>query len=577
MAGASGCKARNPDTRRSLEAGEVGCQAASSIICILLWENHVVVITANTVFTFSFFIHFGKGSALGNIENTSRNDGGVASLPRAQGGFVSHVFMLITGNGVAQAINAAGALCVARLVAPDAFGMFALFVAVVSLVAVLGGGRYELGIMLPDDDEEAANILTLSTLVLLGIAAFSVIAVGVFHERLGHLLGDSQLSHWLWSMPLALFVIGFYQVLSYWSGRMKRFRDMATSRVYQALGILAGQLLSLTLHESGGVALVGGWIFGQSIGMLYLLVQILRNEGVFLAQAHDWSVIRESFSKYKNFPLYKAPYSFISNSSAQLVQMILQLFAGLDVVGFYSMASRAVYLPVGLIASPMNQVFYEKAATELRYGRMEQFVTRMLRVQIVLATPVLVLIAFDVKALFGFFLGSRWAAAGVYAAILAWIGYLSFLTSWLDRLFDVRGRQRLSLVLATAGNAIAIAGLFLALWYTRNTVLAVSAYAGLQVLYMGIWLCFAYRVAQFRLRSLVVLAKDALLAAVLAVTVIGAIHVALPLWLAVVLSAMAVLLMECIYFFRYVPRRAFVSTAVRIRNFWTERPNADEV
>jgi len=455
--------------------------------------------------------------------------------------------------------------------------MFALFVAVVSLVAVLGGGRYELGIMLPDDDEEAANILTLSTLVLLGIAAFSVIAVGVFHERLGHLLGDSQLSHWLWSMPLALFVIGFYQVLSYWSGRMKRFRDMATSRVYQALGILAGQLLSLTLHESGGVALVGGWIFGQSIGMLYLLVQILRNEGVFLAQAHDWSVIRESFSKYKNFPLYKAPYSFISNSSAQLVPMILQLFAGLDVVGFYSMASRAVYLPVGLIASPMNQVFYEKAATELRYGRMEQFVTRMLRVQIVLATPVLVLIAFDVKALFGFFLGSRWAAAGVYAAILAWIGYLSFLTSWLDRLFDVRGRQRLSLVLATAGNAIAIAGLFLALWYTRNTVLAVSAYAGLQVLYMGIWLCFAYRVAQFRLRSLVVLAKDALLAAVLAVTVIGAIHVALPLWLAVVLSAMAVLLMECIYFFRYVPRRAFVSTAVRIRNFWTERPNADEV
>jgi len=246
--------------------------------------------------------------------------------------------------------------------------------------------------------------------------------------------------------------------------------------------------------------------------------------------------------------------------------MVLQVFAGLDVVGLYSMANRAVSLPVSLIASSMNQVFYEKAATELRYGRMENFVTRILRIQIVLATPVLVFIAFDVRPLFGLFLGARWAAAGVFAAILAWIGYLSFLSGWLDRLFDVKGRQRLSLILATVGNAVAVAGLFLALWLTRDTVLAVGVYAGLTVLYIGVWLTVAYKIAEFSLRSLVSLAKDGLIAGAISLAFVETIHLILPLWYAIAFSAAAVFVMDCFYFVKHVPENAITTTLTRFRS-----------
>src|SRR5690242_4397258 len=70
-------------------------------------------------------------------------------LPRAPGKFISNVLTLITGNGVSQIINVAGTLILARLFAPEAFGSFALFVTLVSFLSVLGGGRYELAIMLP--------------------------------------------------------------------------------------------------------------------------------------------------------------------------------------------------------------------------------------------------------------------------------------------------------------------------------------------------------------------------------------------------------------------------------------------
>jgi len=53
--------------------------------------------------------------------------------------------------------------------------------------------------------------------------------------------------------------------------------------------------------------------------------------------------------------------------------------------------------------------------------------------------PLVVLVAYDAKLIFGFLLGSKWVAAGSFAAILAFLSFLYFLTSWLDRLFDVRG------------------------------------------------------------------------------------------------------------------------------------------
>src|SRR3984893_3522832 len=143
-------------------------------------------------------------------------------LPRAPGKFMSNVLTLITGNGLSQLVNIAGTLVLARLVAPDAFGSFALFVTLVSFLSVLGGGRYELAIMLPEKDEEAANILFLAVLVLTGVAGASLLIVALFHTPVARLLGDDRLNLWLWAAPFALFINGLYQVQGVWFGRIKR-------------------------------------------------------------------------------------------------------------------------------------------------------------------------------------------------------------------------------------------------------------------------------------------------------------------------------------------------------------------
>jgi O-antigen/teichoic acid export membrane protein/2-polyprenyl-3-methyl-5-hydroxy-6-metoxy-1,4-benzoquinol methylase len=493
-------------------------------------------------------------------------------LPRAKGKFVSNVLTLMTGNGLSQLINIAGTLVLARLFAPDAFGSFALFVTLVSFLSVLGGGRYELAIMLPEKDEEAANVLFLAVLVLTGVAGISLLLVALFHAPVARLLGDDRLNLWLWAAPLALFINGLYQVQGVWFGRMKRFRRVATARVFQSSGIVLGQLGLLVVHP-GGFALVGGWIIGQSIGSFCLLSQLLYSDGRFLWQARDWALVREAVGRYRNFPMYKAPHSFISNASSQLVIVILRMFADLNLVGLYSMAARAVYLPVTLIASSMNEVFYEKAATELKYGHLERFVTRLLRIQLVLAAPLLVLVAYDAKLIFGFFLGPKWVAAGAFAAILAFLSFLYFLTSWLDRLFDVRGRQKICLILEVTGNVLSLGALALMLkWRPQDAPLAIGAYVVLQMIFTLIWLVFAYRVAEFGMKGLTLLLRDAVISLGLATLFVGTIHYFLHGWPAFLVSGAVALCMIAISFVRYVSTgTALSSTTERFRQFWAEQ------
>jgi len=493
-------------------------------------------------------------------------------IVREKGSFISHVATLVTGTAISQAVTFAAMLVLTRLFAPDAFGLLAVFMTIVSLFSVLGGARYELAIMLPEEDRVAANVFHLATLVLTGICVLSLLAVALFHGRLTAILGEPLVDPWLWTIPAVLFVNGFYQVLGYWCGRMKRFRHVAVSRIAQSAGTVLMQIALFLVHANGGVALIGGWIFGQSLGCIVLLTQVLGQDGAFLRSSWDARSIPHLLRTYRNFPLYKAPYSFVSNSSSQLVVVVIRMFSSLTTVGLFSMATRAIYLPATLVASSMNQVFYEKAATETAPGRLEAFVNRALRIQIVLMTPLLFFAAFESRLVFAAVFGARWTESGAFAAFLAFAGYMYFLTSWLDRLFDVNSRQRLALVLGVAGNLGSLVALTVTLAISGSALRAVAVFTATEVIYSLIWLYFAYRVANFDTANLRKLLLDFAATGLPMAAGLILIHTFIQGWNALMVSAIALLGMEAFVYVRYVRADlAHSSTAERFRKFWADK------
>src|SRR5579872_5334291 len=493
-------------------------------------------------------------------------------LVREKGSFISHVATLVTGTAISQAVTFAAMLVLTRLFAPDEFGLLAVFMTIVSLFSVLGGGRYELAIMLPEEDRVAANVFHLATLVLTGICVLSLLAVALFHGWLTAILGEPLVDPWLWAIPAVLFVNGFYPVLGYWCGHINRFRHVAVSRIAQSSGTVLMQIALFLIHANGGVALIGGWIFGQSLGCIVLLTQVLGQDGAFLRSSWDVRSIPHLLRTYRNFPLYKAPYSFVSNSSSQLVVVVIRMFSSLTTVGLFSMATRAIYLPATLVASSMNQVFYEKAATETAPGRLEAFVNRALRIQIVLMTPLLFFAAFESRLVFAAVFGARWTESGAFAAFLAFAGYMYFLTSWLDRLFDVNSRQRLALVLGVAGNLGSLVALTVTLAISGSALRAVAVFTATEVIYSLIWLYFAYGVANFDTANLRKLLMDFAATGLPMAASLILIHTFIPGWSALMVSAIALLAMEAFVYVRYVRGDlAHSSTAERFRKFWADK------
>ena len=67
-----------------------------------------------------------------------------------------NVITLITGTAIAQAIPIAISPVLTRIYSPDDFGVFALYLSITSIIAIVATGRYELAITLPAKNEEDA-------------------------------------------------------------------------------------------------------------------------------------------------------------------------------------------------------------------------------------------------------------------------------------------------------------------------------------------------------------------------------------------------------------------------------------
>src|SRR5690606_2916689 len=91
-------------------------------------------------------------------------------MPKIRNEFGRNVVTLMTGTTLAQALPISLSPFLGCLYPSDDFGVLGLYMAVCAILSVLAAGRYEIAILQPIDDNEAANIAALSVVITLGTA-----------------------------------------------------------------------------------------------------------------------------------------------------------------------------------------------------------------------------------------------------------------------------------------------------------------------------------------------------------------------------------------------------------------------
>ncbi len=345
--------------------------------------------------------------------------------------FSRHVLTLMTGTTIAQAIPIAISPILTRIYTPEDFGVFALYMSVASILSVVATGRYELAIMLPKKDEDAINIVALSILISFLVSLISFLIVFIFNSEITQLLGNSEISNWLYFIPITVLLTGIYQSFNYWSNRKKEYKMLATSRIAQS-GTAASSNLIFGFSGFGSAGLIGSSILGQLISTTILGKLIYRENKIF-KKINKFKII--SFAKkYISHPKYLVLSHSIANIYMQIPIFYINKFFDASILGFYSLAARFIGIPGMLIANAVGDVFREKATQQYhKTGEFKQLFLNTLKKTFFLSVIPFLFFYLTVEDIFTFVFGENWKIAGSYAQILIIGAFISFIITPIDK------------------------------------------------------------------------------------------------------------------------------------------------
>ena len=272
-----------------------------------------------------------------------------------QSEFSQNVLTLMTGSTISQAIPIAISPILTRLYTPEDFGLYAIFVAIITIFGTVVSGRYELAIMLPKNDEDAINIFGLGLLITIFMSLITIILVFIFNDSIAYLLNNQEMKYWLYLVPVSVFLTGCHNQLIYFNNRFKNFKGLSNTLILKSSLSTSVQLLC-GLIKRGAAGLISGQIFAQLIADISLARIIVKNKNL-LSEINKVKII-EMAQRYINFPKYSILGVLANKLSYQLTNIIISMIYSVSTLGFYSHVQRVLGLPASLIGTSIGRVFF---------------------------------------------------------------------------------------------------------------------------------------------------------------------------------------------------------------------------
>lgn len=379
-----------------------------------------------------------------------------------------------TALGTALTIAAAPVLT--HIFTPEIFGIVAVYTSIVSIGASVACLRYDLAILLPEDDDDAANLLVLSLLVLLPVCAFLGLLTWLWSREIAAWLNTEHLAPYLWLAPVAIFGAGVYQALSSWALRKEEYGKIARTRLSQNGGMAVTQIGLGALLSGNPVALLIGDLVSRYGGVAMLT----RHAWPWLMERElSFRVIGASAKRYAKFPLYSTPASLLTAIEIQIPTILLSRYFGPSIVGWYALTSRVLRAPTTLLGQAAAQALFANAARLSRdRDRLQQLTERATIVLIAVGLPVFALVIQEGPELFSRAFGAGWMKAGLYARILAPALFISFVANPLSNLLNVREWQGTTLLYSALECATAIGCLMIGVAYHSDMIAVAALGAG---------------------------------------------------------------------------------------------------
>lgn len=406
-----------------------------------------------------------------------------------------NVLTLMTGTGIAQAIPILISPVMSRLYSPEDYGLLAIFLSVVNLLAPVSTGAYEQAIVLAKGDREATNVASLSFTIALGISFTALLILVGLNTQVSGLLKSSAISPWLYLVPITMLLTAGYQVLNYWMIRHKQYRSVSLSRIIQSLAS-SSAYLALGFGGVTSSGLILGGVAGQILGFLSLGLATIRRKPLSLRMASPEDVLKQA-REYQDFPKYNLPQVFLDGLRESSFTFLMSYFFLSTSLGFYAFALRILKTPMNLLGSAIGQVFYQRASNAYNSGQSIWPILRTVLAKLLLiATPgLLVVIAVGPK-LFAFVFGPEWEQSGQYARILTPWFLINLISSPVSQVPLILRKQRAYFLIGLGYNLLVPVVFFITAVTTHQVEVVLKWVSGIASLYLTGTIIWFIKLAQ---------------------------------------------------------------------------------
>ena len=357
----------------------------------------------------------------------------------AKGSFVRAASKLVGGAAAAQILMLLSLPVLTRLYSPEAFGLLAIYVSSITIVSVAACFRLEFAILLPDNDIEAANVLSLALVASVVVSSLIAIFVFLAGPMIFSAASSPEIIPYLWLIPLGVWGLSSYGAVQFWVTRKQRFGAVARTRLTQAAMGTGVQIGFGWMAITPFGLLLGHLIMGGS-GVLALSLNALRNDLAAL-KAVSLAGMRRALSTYRRYPQYSAWEALVNNAAIYFPVLIIASLVD-NQAGYLFLALRVLGAPISLVGGAVAQVFLARAPTAHKDANLNQLAHRVLLGLTKTGVVPLVILGCVAPSLFEVVFGREWRYAGELVAWLTPMFVMSLLSWPISMVMHVCMRQR---------------------------------------------------------------------------------------------------------------------------------------
>ena len=350
---------------------------------------------------------------------------------------------LLSANVVAQVIGLVVYPILARMYAPEDFGLLNLFLSIGGVLTLISIAEYQYAIVLPKEEKDAVSVFHVGIWALFCSTICISVSV-IFSDSISLLFKTPALSDIYWLLPVYVFIMGLWNLLNYWYVRQQNFGTISVFQIFQSV-LSSGSKIVLGLMHILRTGMVYSVVLAPIISIVCICVSGWRK--IIPLLHFSWSNILKKAKEYKNFPLYVMPRGLLNTLGGNLPTLLLTPYYGLMEIGFFGMALTLSFRPINIVCSSLYQILYQKISERVNGNKsvlslLGKFLLRIGSVTLLLFAVLYIVMPYIVS----FLLGNEWIVVSDYIRIfLPWL-FLVVLNTSLSFLPDVFSKQSIYLL-----------------------------------------------------------------------------------------------------------------------------------